>query len=308
MEKFYLEDLQKTNNQHQTIKNMSIFFNTRYSNIYSLLKRKGYIIKKEIINLENYEKEIIEDYKNNISLNDICKKYKCGSNKISLFLKERNFIIKKAKDYSKYAGKINESYFKEIDSSNKAYILGFLYADGNIHSNRNMIQICIHKKDVEILEFIKKEICKDLDIYIDRKDYRRISISNKQMKEDLIKLGCFPNKTHILSFPNENQVSKEFIFDFIRGYFDGDGCISKNVINFTGKKEFLSEIHNTFNITTSLKFNIRFPKRNNDIGSSYYCGENIFIIYKLIYNNSFSLKRKYDKFVNYLIKTKRINE
>ena len=51
---------------------------------------------------------------------------------------------------------LDEKYFDKIDSQNKAYILGFIYADGSI--NKGCLNITLSNKDVEILEFIKDEL------------------------------------------------------------------------------------------------------------------------------------------------------
>lgn len=49
------------------------------------------------------------------------------------------------------------------------------------------------------------------------------------MFEDLIKQGCIPNKSLVLTFPNKHQVPENLINHFIRGYFDGDGSISYGI-------------------------------------------------------------------------------
>lgn len=54
----------------------------------------------------------------------------------------------------------------------------------------------------------------------------RIAIYSKELALDLIKLGCFQNKSLILKFPTEQQVPKHLIHHFMRGYFDGDGCVT----------------------------------------------------------------------------------
>ena len=51
---------------------------------------------------------------------------------------------------------LNENYFEEIDSSNKSYILGFIYADGSINKKNNSLTICLSEKDKDVLKFIKK--------------------------------------------------------------------------------------------------------------------------------------------------------
>ncbi|ALP91774.1 hypothetical protein ATN24_16965 [Clostridium butyricum] len=52
---------------------------------------------------------------------------------------------------------LNENYFNEINTEAKAYILGFIYADGFV-GNENFNNIVIAVNDLEILEFIVKEI------------------------------------------------------------------------------------------------------------------------------------------------------
>ena len=47
---------------------------------------------------------------------------------------------------------LNENYFEEIDSSNKSYILGFIYADGSINKQKNSLTICLSEKDKDVLK------------------------------------------------------------------------------------------------------------------------------------------------------------
>ena len=67
------------------------------------------------------------------------------------------------------------------------------------------------------------------------------------MANDLINLGCIPNKSLILLPP---KLKDEFISHFIRGYFDGDGSIGKYKnrykITFLGTNDLLLWILNFF--------------------------------------------------------------
>ena len=64
----------------------------------------------------------------------------------------------------------------------------------------------------------------------------------------LIELGCTPQKSLTLKFPNKNIFAEEsLVRHFIRGYVDGDGCLSytktgRLVVEIIGTKEFLEEI------------------------------------------------------------------
>lgn len=64
------------------------------------------------------------------------------------------------------------------------------------------------------------------------------------MKKDLAKYGCVQNKTYIgFSFPS---IEEKYYYDFIRGYFDGDGSIyctgNKYVLSWVGSKAFLETL------------------------------------------------------------------
>jgi hypothetical protein len=122
----------------------------------------------------------------------------------------------------------DESYFENINSHNKAYSLGFLWADG--HNNpRSGVCICLHKKDEEILDYFKRELNCDAPIKY-RGDYCIFSINRLKIYNDLKSLGMHTNKSiNNLEFP---KISKEFISSFILGMFDGDGSIYHKETSF----------------------------------------------------------------------------
>lgn len=133
----------------------------------------------------------------------------------------------------------NKDYFKEINSANKAYWLGFLYADGCItrtYKNeklKNMVlEITLCNEDRHHLEKFRDCLESNLTIHDKlvhgkEKDYKssRLVVSCTNMCRDLIKLGCTPQKTYDIKFPSYDIVPHEFMRDFVRGFFDGDGCI-----------------------------------------------------------------------------------
>lgn len=141
---------------------------------------------------------------------------------------------------------INKDYFK-VWSPNMAYILGFWYADGCIYNNR-LFDITTHKKDKYILTQIAKELEYEgpLYDYVDRQ-VARINFSCKEIYNDLVALGGKERKSDTITFPKD-VVPINLMSDFIRGYFDGDGCImtlKHNRVNsaFTcGSKIFLDEL------------------------------------------------------------------
>lgn len=210
---------------------------------------------------------------------------------------------------------VNENYFQIIDCSDKAYFLGFLFADGYVSSKQNICKIDLQECDVDFLEKFKEytKFSGKINQYIAKKgkSYRpedtvvkRINIINKKFIRDLEDKGVYPHreKEH---FPFK-AVPEEYYLDFIRGYFDGNGSIllSKKDckyygVNFCGGTNMLSDIDKILS-----KYNIIFrhtPRRpeNKD-------NDQMFVRYKkdiipfldLIYTNaSVYLNRKYNKYI-----------
>lgn len=152
-------------------------------------------------------------------------------NQIYSFCYHNNKIIKKldkeekSKIQSQNARKwnINQDYFKTW-SHNMAYVLGFWFADGCIYGGK-MFDITLHKKDKYILKKIAEELQYEGPItdYVDRQACR-INFSCVVIYKDLIELGGSERKSLTVDFP---EIPEEYLPDFIRGYFDGDGCITK---------------------------------------------------------------------------------
>lgn len=126
---------------------------------------------------------------------------------------------------------LNEHFFDRIDTDSKAYILGFIAADGYVGDEKHN-NIVISSKDFDILEKIKNEILFSGDIkggghggFVNSGEYFRISFSNKHMAGLLRDMGIVPNKS-LIFFKIPRNVPIKFRVSFIRGYFDGDGSIT----------------------------------------------------------------------------------
>jgi hypothetical protein len=129
----------------------------------------------------------------------------------------------------------DESYFKKIDSHEKAQILGMIAADGCVQNNRPVFEITLQRRDEEYVQHIKKCIKYDGPLNFSMKKtnktkvalpYVRLAITSRVIKEDLVKLGMIPSKSLKLKFPTSEQVPDEFISSFVLGYLEGDGGIN----------------------------------------------------------------------------------
>lgn len=146
---------------------------------------------------------------------------------------------------------MNFNIFDNIDNEEKAYWLGFIYADGTIRSQENrtkpfyQFELSLSIVDISHLEKFKKFINLENEIKVD--DQRcRIVFNNKHLWNALNDLGCIPNKSQYdIDFP---EIPNSLIRHFMRGYFDGDGCISRKInknsvailTNVIGSESFLN--------------------------------------------------------------------
>lgn len=224
-----------------------------------------------------------------------------GCHVATIHIKMKRFGITR----SRHAHLINESFFSEW-GYDMAYILGFTLADGSVNQSlhHNQLQFQIQAKDIEILNFIRSCIQPSSSIF----QYSRINISgsqsnvvhvvfsSKKILENLAFYGYVPNKTYTeLRLPN---IPSKFLGDFIRGVFDGDGCITRTM---DGKKilaniscnssKFLEDIRDIIGFG-HVSYNDKPPRL------MFSSRSDMKKFYDLIYGNDlgFRLMRKYDKF------------
>ena len=118
------------------------------------------------------------------------------------------------------------------------------------------------------------------------------------MTDDLINLGCTPNKSLVLLPPN---LTDDFIPHFIRGYFDGDGSIGRYngrlKFSLLGTNDLLSWILNYFK-NKGMKTTPKISKNKNIHSIQVNSKSDIELIQNILYtsSNDYYLKRKKEKF------------
>lgn len=123
------------------------------------------------------------------------------------------------KSYSKY--RVDLAFFKKW-TRKMAYVLGFIYADGSLYSQDNHHTLEISQKDPEILKMIRKLLNSNHPITPNLRVYR-LRINCKAIYKDLLTIGLTSRKSLSITFPR--RLPREFFWDFVRGYLDGDGSI-----------------------------------------------------------------------------------
>lgn len=253
-------------------------------------------------------KEAKKLYLDGLSLSKIEQLFKMNRHKLSSLLKEDGVNIPINNKIYTY----NDQFFKNIDTEEKAYWLGFLYADGYIanHGKMHMVELCLCEKDIlHVVKFQKlmcamKPIALKTSILNGKKFLAyRFSICDINIVDDLISLGCVPNKSLIIKYPN---IPSNLDRHFIRGYFDGDGSItytdSKTLLVSlcSGSIDFLSHIQNIYinEIENYTEVKILKDKRSNvktlAKGGSIAAISLLDYLYK---DCSIYLDRKYQKYL-----------
>ena len=207
---------------------------------------------------------------------------------------------------NKYKHETQLNYFNTIDSHEKAYYLGLIYADGSIskgnYPNSKVFSIGLQLQDKYILERLLVCMNANSTIY-EYKNSARINLYDPTVFDDLQKHGVMPSKSYLeYSMPNINM---EYVNSFLLGYFDGDGCVtiksngSGSGVNITSNsEEFLKDIQKhltTLDIKTYIR---RIEKPTGHLFVLYVSGKANHIKFRDYLYKDFnnSLIRKKNKF------------
>ncbi|MDU4323863.1 hypothetical protein [uncultured Clostridium sp.] len=270
---------------------------------------------KSYRDLNSYDKYRIVDYyyKNkDISMDNIAINLNISDRAVRRVLKEEGINTRLKNRYI-----LDENYFDCIDTESKAYILGFIYADGFVGDEKfNNIVIAVN--DLEILEFIAKEFKFTGNIrktkkggFENSKCGYSLNFSSKIMASRLREIGLYPNKS--LTIDTLPQIDKKLVRHFIRGYFDGDGSIvlSHNTSYYKAIDGVIKYIYPTYcfmilgtkgfleEIIKEAEFN--YAKIHNTKSEKIKCikinaKKEFNNIFKYLYDNStIKLQRKYNK-------------
>lgn len=203
-----------------------------------------------------------------------------------------------------------------------AYVLGFIYADGAVEDCRSSSRTCyllLSNNDIKILKEMLSVMSTEQTIHrvdprtikIRDKEYwcktsYYVRIGNKIIYDDLIKLGLCPRKSLVIELP---EIPDKYFEYFLRGYFDGDGCINieknkKNRVNIiftSGSKLFLEQLAEKIvgvypRIKSSVSYGfgaykLRYNWRNALMIAGY--------IYQDVHNAPY-LEYKHTKYMQYL--------
>jgi intein/homing endonuclease len=201
-----------------------------------------------------------------------------------------------------------------------AYVLGFFAADGSmIQNKRGAHFIEFNITDLELLEDIKGALRSDHKISgrvrsgHNWKTLYRLQIGSKEMFRDLGRFGFSQDKSKKMRLP---EIPNKYLGDFVRGYFDGDGCVyfgthwardrkKKRYVfstRFTsGSKSFLEDLKRSLSEYVHSGFIVEKKRKSGEL-SGYelvFSNRDSFSLFELMYKNGRAklfLDRKYSIF------------
>lgn len=273
----------------------------------------GYIVTPNRTGESIYKiKLAIEYYKNSRRTHSqVAAIYGLNANSFKEELKKLELL-----DVNRTSRKYNEYALDLIDTEEKAYWLGYIYADGYIYNIKPRangqidynFELCSKGDDIEHMKKFAKFMEYEGEVKETKADNQghtrcRVCFSSKHLWETLNNYGCTPNKSLTLQFPDKSIfVDSSLIRHFIRGYFDGDGCISFGNKEHTvvtaqvlGTKQFLNSIMDYVH----KEYNLYHNHDNVDEGTMQIkisCRQAFNFIKFLYKDSNIYLQRKFDRY------------
>lgn len=222
--------------------------------------------------------------------------------------------------------RIRHNFFSKIKTELQSYLLGFYTADGSIDMKRKTFRIHLSEKDKELVYLYKDTIGPDSRIFtysphittgrnqsiVNAGSSIGVDINSTTIVNDLVNLGIGSNKTYTeIHIP---KIDQNLISHYIRGIFDGDGCITGWISKEINKKDrfrysfdicsktktILEEIQNIF-VNNDIFVNLNYIKRDDMYRLKTSNKNMIYKLFNYLYSDAnFYLFRKYNKFKYYV--------
>ena len=268
------------------------------STISRFVKKIGISRGRQTKKILDIETDVVKDFQeNNLYCEDLASKYEVDVHTIYRILDKYNI-----KRQTGYHTKCDTSYFEQIDNPHKAYLLGFITADGAVVDN--ILSIEVHDDDIEILKYAQQQINPQATITKCKgRSTSKISFGAKKIGEDLAKYGIVQNKSKIIKNVPLNFIPQKYLKYYFRGLIDGDGCILENgrLSIYSGSKEYIEDVQKILIKELNLSSTSIYH------GTTYFCSwsskedrEKLFYYLYEDLNNCFYYERKYSRLLKSL--------
>jgi hypothetical protein len=195
--------------------------------------------------------------------------------------------------------KTNRGYFTQIDSPEKAYILGFLIADGHIRKDGSKIQVSVKESDAALLDAIASETGCDAPLrpttnHYDGSRMLRQNLCGIKLVSDLNALGVRHDKSKTATWP---AIPSELEGHLVRGLWDGDGYIGKGIFELIGTSALLDGLVAAVERHTGCSLRRRMSGRDKAYHYAYGTRRDTAVLHWMYSGATIALERKREKFV-----------
>jgi hypothetical protein len=203
-------------------------------------------------------------------------------------------------------------YFRTIDRPSKAYWLGYLYADGWVSYRAGKpkeIGLACHPEDTYHLHKFREDIhywgaivTRTNKSSLGRTPTRlsTVRVTQQAFAQYAVEAGVIQRKSSCLSL---TPSCLAFPSHFVRGYFDGDGSLSKETFIFICNTEgWLDELSSLIRSETGCELKVkvaRSPTTGKQVFRLVGQRAHLDAISWMYQNSAISLDRKYEEFSRY---------
>jgi hypothetical protein len=205
---------------------------------------------------------------------------------------------------SKIAGRgavqaIDGHFLAQIDTPEKAYILGFLIADGHVYGSGNRVELGVKEADSAILTAITDAMGISVPLRValnsyDKSRFIRVALGGRMMTEDLAAYGLRNDKSKTAVYPS---VPPELESHLVRGIWDGDGWIGKYQFELIGTPALLDGVVAVAERNTGCLMRRRMSGKENRYHYAYGTRRDADILRWMYSSASIALTRKREKFL-----------
>lgn len=309
----YSEEICRLHDSGMSVAELADKYNTTFYNVYQIVV-ETYRNDVDCLSIED-KNAILELYYKGKTNTQIAEELRIHTKAVTLVINDATYPKIKKRNFM-----LDEKYFDSIDTPNKAYVLGFMYADGYNNTQKILVRLQLTESDRQILEDIRREIKYEhplyyipprriYDQYTSKPQYK-IDISNKYFSASLAAAGVIQNKSLILQYPN--WIRDGLQSHFIRGYFDGDGSLYRGInrhskagynynVTITQTDSFCRSLKDVVEKTIGIHCSVFDASNHNGITKVFaVCGKlqtNRFL--EWIYQDAdLMLNRKYEKYLS----------
>ncbi len=189
---------------------------------------------------EDNKDKILKLYYDGKTIKYICDTLSCSKSLIYKKFNEwgikRRKRIKPQERYNAIYN-VDYEYFDNIDCEHKAYWLGMILADGFV--NKKEISLCLQLSDIKTIEDFRNDLSAEHPIKYNKDENPFLTICCTHMTNTLINYGFHNRKSWSVDLEKIlKNIPKEYEHHFIRGMFDGDGCIKHYEYSYLKKPQF----------------------------------------------------------------------